>query len=106
MGRRDVAVALEAMEDDEVRAALEAGQFDVLPDEVELDHAEQQMVSAAAADFPETTGFGQFGQIGGASLGGLDARINRPTFGGGANSPLQVAVNYADRQQSGPINLR
>lgn len=106
MGRRDVAVALEAMQDDEVRAALEAGEFDVLPEEVELDPAEQEMVSAAAGDYPETTGFGQFGQIGGAGLGGLDARVNRPTFGGGANSPLQVAVDYASRQQSSPINLR
>ena len=61
MGRHDVAMALEAMEDDEVRAALVAGDLSALGEGVELTAEERDMVVAAAADHPEVVGHGRYG---------------------------------------------
>ncbi len=57
MGREDVRQALVAMEqDDEVRARLAAGDFDVVED-LELSADEQLLVQDAASDMPEVAGF-------------------------------------------------
>ena len=56
MGRQDVRQALVAMEDDEVRGRLAAGDFGAV-EGIELSADEQLSVQDAASDMPEVSGF-------------------------------------------------
>jgi len=62
MGKNDVRKALEAMDDDDVRARLADGDFaDV--GELELSDDERRMVQDAAADYPDVAGFAMMAYI-------------------------------------------
>jgi hypothetical protein len=56
MGKDDVRSALEAMDDDEVRSRLAAGDFAAVGG-LELSDHERDLVQQAAADYPEVAGF-------------------------------------------------
>ncbi len=71
MGREDVARALVAMNDDEVRAALGGGDFSTVT-ELDLTDQEKEMVQGAAEDWPEVSGF---------------TIASSPTAGGGGDRP-------------------
>ena len=56
MGKDDVRKALEAMDDEDVRARLAGGDFSDVSD-LDLADNERDMVQGAAADYPEVAGF-------------------------------------------------
>ena len=92
MGRDDVANAVEAMSADmDVAERLAAGDFTDLPD-AELTDAERAMVSAAADDIPDVTGFAVF-----AKYDGVDgeSRAVFPKLEIDLKSPLGAAMQYA-----------
>lgn len=95
MGREEVRKALEAMDDEAVRAQMAGGDLSAI-EPAEITDEERAMIVAAADDYPEVAGF-SFG----------DLTKNKPTFGKNnpvgytevewtyASSPLGQAANYA-----------
>lgn len=81
MSREDVGRALEAMSDEAVLQQVGAGDFSGL-DGFELNDEERAILTDAASDYPETTGFA------------LNAYMGNPE-GVSASSKFGIALNYA-----------
>jgi hypothetical protein len=91
MAREDVRHALVAMDDDDVRAQLAAGDFSGVA-ELDLTADEQSMVQNAANDYPEVAGF---------SVNSLITEIGFPALdlkGSGKHDhpALSIAFTYAN----------
>jgi hypothetical protein len=57
MGRQDVGKALEALQDDAIRAQVTAGDLSSLESRTRLTEDERKLVKAAAEDYPEVQPF-------------------------------------------------
>lgn len=94
MSREDVGRALEAMSDESVLEQVGAGDFSAL-DGYELNDEERAILTDAASDYPETTGFA------------LNAYLANPVaiLDSSRSSKFQFALDYATHKPLGGADI-
>ena len=95
MSRENVGTAIKAMDDEDVREKLAAGDLSVLGD-LEFDEKEAAVVVDAARDFPDVSGFG-------FNMGSLNFAAAPPNqFNFARNGRFGEAAHYAFGKNAGP----